>query len=356
MPVKYLSGMEGQPVSILLLEDEAQARSLLASLLERDGYRVLQAETAKEAIELARRNSVQAFLLDIDLPDGDGIEVCRRIRSIPAHRVTPVLFVTAASEDARLSDAFAAGGDDFIHKPLNHVLLRVRLQSHLRRMEYFTSLQRTREMLQQYVSQRTLEIVERASLTGHIPAPEERDVVICFTDIRGFTAMSEEMDPVALFPAISAVLADQVRLVHEAGGYIDKFGGDGLMAVFDGPDRVWQSCQCALRIIEKARTQPESFTIGQLGIGINSGRATIGNIGSPEHLDYSVIGSAVNLAARLCGHAQPMSIIVSKSVRDEACSDSSFLFHSERQVPIRGLRRPVTVYELSRTATHSEGR
>jgi class 3 adenylate cyclase len=341
--------MAPEPLKILLLQDESEVRGALAAQLQRDGYQVLQARTYVQAIELARANPVQAFLLELDLPDSNGIEVCKTIRRMEPYRVTPVLFVTQATEDARLSDAFAAGGDDFIQKPLNPVLLRARLQSHLRRMEYFTSLQRTREMLERYVSRRTLEIVEMASRTGHIPGPQERDVVICFTDIRGFTAMSEEMDPATLFPAISAVLADQVRLVHEAGGYIDKFGGDGLMAVFDGPDRVRQSCQCALRIIEKAGLQTEYSAIGQMGIGINSGRATIGNIGSPEHLDYSVIGSTVNLAARLCGHAQPMSIIVSKAVRDVACADPSFAFHSERQVPIRGFRRPITVYELNRT-------
>ena len=346
--------MRGEPVSILLLENEAGVRGVLATVLENDGYHVLHARTGRDVLELAHANPVDAFLMDIDVLDSNGIQVCKAIRSIAEHQITPVLFVTAASDESLLSEAFAAGADDFLHKPLNAVILRARLQNHLRRTEYFTSLQRTREILQRYVSRRTLEIVETASRTGAIPGPEERDVVICFTDIRGFTALSEEMDPVALFPMISAVLAEQVRLVHEAGGYIDKFGGDGLMAVFDGPERVRQSCNCALRIIEKANARMNYPGIGPLGIGINSGRATIGNIGSPEHLDYSVIGATVNLAARLCGHAQPMSIVVSKTVRDVAMEDPSFVFHSERQVPIRGLRRPVTVYELTSAAIRFE--
>jgi len=77
------------------------------------------------------------------------------------------------------------------------------------------------------------------------------------------------------------------------------------------------------------------------------GSVVIGNIGSPEHFDYSAIGSAVNLAARLCGHATPMSIIVSKTVRDAAMGDNRLRFDSGREVPIRGLKDLVTVYALS---------
>ena len=179
--------------------------------------------------------------------------------------------------------------------------------------------------------------------------------MVCFTDIRGFTALTEEMDVRTLFPIISSALAAQVRLVYEHGGYIDKFGGDGLMAVFDGPDRVRQSCLCAIRIIEKANVETEHRAMGQLAIGIHSGRAVIGNIGSPEHLDYSVIGTSVNLAARLCGHAEPMSIIVSKAVRDAVSGDSTFDFHSERQVTIRGLKQAVTVYGLAARAVRGAG-
>jgi adenylate cyclase len=85
----------------------------------------------------------------------------------------------------------------------------------------------------------------------------------------------------------------------------------------------------------------------RFGIGIHAGRAVIGNIGSPEHLDYSAIGSTVNLAARLCGQAQAMSIAVSKAVRDGAAGDSRLNFHSQREVVVRGIKDPVTVYTLS---------
>jgi adenylate cyclase len=88
--------------------------------------------------------------------------------------------------------------------------------------------------------------------------------------------------------------------------------------------------------------------IRRFGIGIHTGHAVVGNIGSPEHLDYSAIGSTVNLAARLCGQAEATSIIVSKAVRDAVGDDPRLNFHSERSVTIRGFKEPVIVYTLSR--------
>ena len=88
--------------------------------------------------------------------------------------------------------------------------------------------------------------------------------------------------------------------------------------------------------------------INRFGIGIHAGPAIIGNIGSPERLDYSAIGSTVNLAARLCGQAEAMSIAVSKTVRDAVAQDKRLFFHSERQVPIRGIKEAVTIYSLTR--------
>src|SRR2546422_4288734 len=131
------------------------------------------------------------------------------------------------------------------------------------------------------------------------------------------------MEPEKLFSLLSACLAEQVELIYEFGGYVDKFAGDGVMAVFDGKDYVRQGCLCALRIMQSARKSDGTGEqrIRQLGIGIHAGRVVIGNIGSPEHLDYSVIGTTVNLAARLCGHAEPMSIVVSSAVRDAVPND-----------------------------------
>jgi adenylate cyclase len=262
------------------------------------------------------------------------------------YEAVPILFLTAAVN--HLEQAFEAGGDDLLEKPVDARILRARLNAHMQRAEHAVFLSSTRRMLDSYVSKRTREMAEQAASTGRMPVPTRGNVVILFTDIRGFTALSEEMDPDELFNFVSAQLAMQVHTVYDFGGYVDKFGGDGLMAVFDDQDMVKQSCLCALRILEKTeQIGSRDVALHRLGIGIHMGPVVMGNLGSPQHLDYSAIGSAVNLAARLCGFAKAMSIIVSKAIRDAAGDDQRLLFDGGQSVSIRGMKDPITVYTLS---------
>ena len=184
---------------------------------------------------------------------------------------------------------------------------------------------------------------------GVVPAPEERQVAICFTDIRGFTAKSEIMDPPRLFAALSSHLQSQIGAVYRFGGYVDKFNGDGLMAIFDGPDMVRQCADCALTIMEEAEKKSSAIDQFPIGIGIHTGRVFMGNIGSSEHLDFSIVGATVNLAARLCGFALPGKIVVSDAVHQQLADNPEFQLLDPRDVQIRGVRSLVRIYRLQRT-------
>jgi class 3 adenylate cyclase len=142
----------------------------------------------------------------------------------------------------------------------------------------------------------------------------------------------------------------QVDCVYRRGGYVDKFGGDGIMAIFDARDGVSEACQCALEIMETTRhgRSHDGPPTLPLGIGLNTGSVLIGNIGSEEHLDYSAIGDTVNLAARLCGSARPMSIIVSEAIVAQASADATLNFVDRRSISVRGMQEPVSVCSLER--------
>jgi class 3 adenylate cyclase len=326
---------------ILIADGDPHVRDLSCQILRDEGYAVVGVDTGAKTVEAATSQPIAAFLLDAKLQDMTGLELCRSLRRLPQHHATPILFVTEQDTYEALSSAFGAGCDDFIRKPINPIELQVRIEEHLTRTDHFQQLERTRRMLNRYLSRRTAEVVETVARTGVLPPPEERQLTILFTDIRGFTALSEETAPEQLFEMISAALSIQVDEIHRYGGYVDKFGGDGLMAIFDGPEMEIQSCLCALSIVEHARGPC------QTGIGIHTGRAIIGNIGSPEHLDYSAIGMTVNLAARLCGHAEATSIVVSESVRAAAKKDRRLVFHSGRSVSMKGIKTPLSIYNVS---------
>jgi adenylate cyclase len=332
---------------VAVVDDEEGIRDVLKVFLEDEGYSVSTATNTGELLTLAREHSVDAFIVDIEIRGEDGIDLCRRIRAIEHHARTPILCITGNDSPDILLRAFNAGADDFLQKPMNMVSLMARLKIQLQKTDYFSKLERARLMMQRYLSPRVAMLAEEYSETGKVPVPEERLVAICFTDIRGFTALSESMDPVELFASLSAHLRDQIETVYRFGGYVDKFNGDGLMAVFDGEEMVQKCCLCALSIMEEiTRSTPSTGEKFPIGIGIHTGRVVIGNIGSETHLDHSAVGTNVNLAARLCGYAQPETIIVSDAVKEAMKNKTGLEFTDPREVQIRGVTNLVKIYRL----------
>ena len=141
----------------------------------------------------------------------------------------------------------------------------------------------------------------------------------------------------------------QVDAVYGYSGYIDKFAGDGLMAIFEGDEMVENACRCALSIMETTR---RNQAVGDrsafpLGIGIHVGEVLIGNIGSAEHLDYSVIGESVNMASRLCSYAEPMHIDVSEQIAG-LLNAHDLGFDDPKYITMKGIEEPVGIYHLRR--------
>lgn len=336
----------GYEKTVLITDDDRTVRTVLARMLQADGYRVVEAEHGEKCLCLLMEKQVDAFLVDVNLPGLDGVELCRRIRAVERYQFTPIICITVADEESTVGRAFEAGADDFITKPINPHTLRARLAGRIQKTESMREMPRVRTKLSRYISGRTQTIVDAYSLTGVLPPPEEQEVCILFSDVRGFT-QSRDVEPNMLFNVLSAQLAMQVDCVYRHGGYLDKFAGDGIMAIFDSNDRTLEACRCALEIMEITRRNAYADNARglQLGVGIHSGRALIGNIGSAKHLEYSVIGETVNLAARLCGCADPMSIVVSEEVR-RAATGHGFIFAAPCQVSIRGLKHAMTVYTL----------
>ena len=337
--------------TVLVVDDTAVMRVLVSDILSSVGVTILEAESGEQAMQRARENTIDAFLLDVRMGDMNGIELCRALRSMDAYRNTPIVFITAVDQREVLQWALEAGADDFIQKPLHAMVLRRRLGNLLQKAAYIRQAESMSHSLRRYVSPRTEQMARTYATTGALPAPRQQEVCVLFTDARGFTEMSQELEPEAVFEILSRHLAAQAELVYRHGGYVDKYSGDGIMAVFDGAGMARKCCRCALDILDRSRELADLKGPGgiRFGIGIHQGYAMVGNLGSSEHLDYTIVGKTVNLAARLCGLAN-QSVVVSQVVRTAAADPPEFVFQSERPVTIRGVRDPVTVYDLQRPA------
>jgi class 3 adenylate cyclase len=338
---------------VLVVDDTGVARLLAADILGAVGIEILEAETGAEALKRAAEHPIDAFLLDIKLPDMNGIELCRSLRAMEPYRNAPMIFVTALDQREVLQWAVEAGADDFIQKPLHAMVLRRRLANLLQRAAYLKQVESMSLSLRRYVSPRTEEIARVYATYGKLPAPRRQDACILFSDARGFTELSQEIEPEALFGMLSGALAAQVALVNRHDGYVDKFTGDGVMAVFDSGSMAAKCCRCALDILDHskrfaAQKGMSGIRLG-IGIGIHLGPVVVGNLGSDEYLDYTLVGTTVNLAARLCGLAG-QSIVVSQAVRDALGDAPEFVFAAERPVAVRGFKDPITVYGLQRPA------
>lgn len=339
--------MQDQSCTVLVADDDRTTRSVLASLLENQGFHVELADSGEKCLLLALEKNIDAFLVDIRMPGLGGIELCRKLRAREEYRITPIIFITAMDEESMLAEVFAAGATDFIAKPINPVVLQSRLSGHIQKVEYYLEMERVRRYLNRYVSPRTQRMVEAYAPTDMLPPPERREVCIMFSDVRGFTALSSRFEPELLFQCLNRLLSMQVDMVYRHGGYIDKFGGDGIMAIFDNDTKASSACHCALAIMEQMEAMQKDESVPNLpvAIGIDLGSVLIGNIGSKEHLDYSVVGQSVNLASRLCSNAEPMSVEVSGTVVEHATHET-FSFSAPLAVNIRGISEPVSIYKL----------
>ena len=172
-----------------------------------------------------------------------------------------------------------------------------------------------------------------------------------FADVRGFTSFSESRTPEEVVATLNEYFGEVVEVIAVQEGVLDKFIGDGLMAVFDAPidqpdhaERAvrtglgMQAAVAAMNARRAARGQPPV----EIGIGVNTGPAVSGNLGSLKRMEYTVIGDSVNLASRLEHHAKKGQVLIGKSTY-ELVKDR-FVCESAGAVPIKGKQDPVEIW------------
>ena len=208
-----------------------------------------------------------------------------------------------------------------------------------------------KNMFSRYVAKQVVDkIASSEELTLH---GEKRDVTILFSDIRGFTSMTEQLEPTEVVATLNAYFSCMIDVIYKYEGTLDKFLGDGIMCIFgapiDQPDHVLRAArtalamQRALKDFNEDQRKQDRPTL-KVGIGINSGDAVVGNVGSEKRLEYTAIGDNVNLAARLQAIAVGGQILISESTW-QAIKPLATVETLE-PVKIKGKERAVPIYDL----------
>jgi class 3 adenylate cyclase len=174
-----------------------------------------------------------------------------------------------------------------------------------------------RLMMSRYVSQSTLGMIRKVGANEMAQEGMKEEICVLFSDVRGFTAFAELNEPQHVVARLNRLLNLQVEIIKRYGGDIDKFVGDEVMAIFRGSAKEQRAVAAAIAIQEKLQPifkAEEGQSRLRIGIGINTGVAVMGNIGSAERMDFTAIGDVVNTAARLCSVAKADEILVAEEV------------------------------------------
>lgn len=208
------------------------------------------------------------------------------------------------------------------------------------------------------------EVIRRLLVNPKLVEPRKTEITVMFSDIRGFTTISEKLDAQELALFLNVYLYDMTRIVFRTQGTLDKYIGDAVMAFWGAPyedsGHPVQACTAALEMMKRVgelqkKWAAEGKPALDIGIGLNSGAASVGNMGSSLRYGYTALGDTVNLSSRLEGlNKEYGTHIIANESTYEAANDAGFLFRELDLIRVKGKLQPVTIYELFGRASELE--
>ncbi len=360
---------------ILVVDDDRNNREMLGRWLTRDGHRVTVVASGQEAMAAVRQQQIDLMLLDMMMPDMNGLEVLAALKAETGLSRPPVLMISAYDEMHSAVRCIEAGAEDYLPKPFDRVLMRARVGASLERKrlrdreaEHLRALDEWNHVLEDRVAEQVA-LVERLGRLKRFFSPQlvelivsgagedplkthRREVTVCFLDLRGFTAFAETVEPEEVMAVLREYHSEMGQLVMAHEGTLERFTGDGMMIFFNDPVLVPNPGERALRMAVAMRERVSIMArrwhrLGydlDLGIGIAQGYATIGAIGFEGRWDYGAIGSVTNLAARLCAEAKPGQILMSKKVL--ASTEDLVNVEPIGELSLKGFHGPIACYQL----------
>jgi len=336
----------GTGFAVMVVDDEPINLSVLIAQLGQAGYRVETFTGGAEALARLREGyRPDIVLLDVMMPQMDGLELCRAIRAQSPPSQLPIIMVTARVTTDDLVVGLQSGANDYVTKPFSSEELLARMRTHL-------WLARIHRAVSLFVPYPVMRLLGRDSIVDlRLGDSVEQEMAVLFADLASFTTLVERMSPAECFEFINAFLAAVVPQVSAAGGFVDRFVGDGVLALF--PGGADGAVRCALGMIEavgalSARRQAAGQAPVALGVGVHTGRLMLGTVGDQSMMQATVLSDAVNLASRLTGLTKHYgaSVLISQETRDGLARADGWSMRDLDRVQVRGRSALVRVYEV----------
>jgi len=341
---------------ILVADDEVDLEMLIKQKFRRQirehKYEFVFALNGNEALEkLKEHPDIEIVLSDINMPGVDGLTLLSKLADLSP--LIKTVIVSAYGDLGNIRTAMNRGAFDFITKPVDFEDLQLTIEKTLHHVAQLKeTLQAIKEnnILRMYVDETVLNFMNRREFESALMANETIEATIAFIDICSFTSITENEPVDVVVNLLNRYFDVMVKEIIAQGGYVDKFIGDCVMAVFRDNfhlDRCIETCLTIRTQVEKLLHESDKFTFSpKVSIGINSGEMISGNIGSAnlKRLDYTVIGDVVNTAQRLQSVAQEGQILISGTAYEKV--KEFFQCNKVGEVSLKNKRNPLTAYEV----------
>lgn len=358
-------------MNVLVVDDEKSMRDLASRTLKEAGYPVALAVNADEALKLLP-GDFEIVLTDLDMPGSmTGVDLTKRVRE---KSTVDVIIMTGFPDLSTAIEAVRGGAYDYLVKPFSPDTLRMAVDRCAAKRGLSKELERERalrdELKRAYFDLATMQKVR--DLFGQFTTPEvakfvmdhpddfwkrgeRRVVTILFADVRQFTPYAARVQPEEAVQSLNQIFEVLVAAVREEGGEVNKFMGDGLMAIFGAPRELPDHAAAAARAALKARSMFQFLGSGdeglEVGFALNTGEVIAGCVGAKARTEYSVIGSAVNLAARIEKISGPREIVLGPETARRV--ESLFELESKGAMEFQGFSDPVELWALVRPKSGS---
>jgi len=331
---------------ILIVDDEPINLQVLSNHLSLQNYQLTQTSDGREALALIQQGfKPDLVLLDVMMPRMTGYEVCQKIREhFPATEL-PIVLLTAQNQVSDLVEGFSSGANDYLTKPISKNELLARIKTHIQ-------LSKINIAYSRFVPREFLEFLKRESIVDvQLGDQVQQEMTILFSDIRSFTTLSENMSPKENFDFLNDYLKRVGPVIRNHKGFIDKYIGDAVMALFpQTPDDALQAAiamqqQVSLFNLER---QAEDYPSLAIGVGLHTGSLMLGTIGEEQRMESTVIADAVNLASRLEGLTKiyGVGILISEQTLSQLNEPEQYSHRYLGQVLVKGKKAPVAVFEV----------